>query len=72
MTYMDPEGSAWASIAEAASIVHVHAGTIRQWIHRSRVRVIRVSGAVWVHVDDVRDAELAWRKREFANRQPVL
>jgi hypothetical protein len=59
-----PDGTRWASVAEAAREQRVRPGTIRVWEHRGLVRSHRDdAGLLWVCLDDVADAELAWRTR---------
>lgn len=71
MRYTDANGDTWATVSEAARTVLVHPATIYVWVHRKRVRTHR-AGVLWVNLDDVRDAELAWRRRVVARRQHAL
>lgn len=59
-----PDGTRWAGVDEAAREQRVRPGTIRVWVHRGVVRSHRDDKRVlWVCLDDVADAELAWRTR---------
>lgn len=58
-----PDGTRWAAVDEAAREQRVRPGTIRVWVHRGVVRSETIDGASFVCVDDVADAELAWRAR---------
>lgn len=59
----DPDGRRWGSYREAASLHRVAAGTVRVWRHRGKVRATHIGHRVWVNLDDVADAEQAWRQR---------
>lgn len=63
------DGTRWASVAEAAREQRVRPGTIRVWVHRGVVRSENIDGAAFVCVDDVADAELAWRRRLQAKQR---
>lgn len=58
-----PDGTRWATIAEAAREQRVRPGTISVWMHREIVRSRTLAGSTFVCVDDVADAELSWRRR---------
>lgn len=58
-----PDGTRWATVADAAQSQRVRPGTIRVWVHRELVRSHRILGRTYVCLDDVADAEVAWRRR---------
>jgi excisionase family DNA binding protein len=61
---IDPDGSEWLTVAEAARTVRVRPSTIRVWVHRRKVRGKRMGREAWVHMGDVRHAEAQWVQRQ--------
>jgi predicted site-specific integrase-resolvase len=66
----DPDGSRWLSVADAAREQRVNIDTVRKWARRGKVRTHTILGRVYVCVDDVADAELAWRARHAGQPAP--
>jgi len=58
-----PDGTRWATVAEAAQRVHVREATIRVWVTRRKVKVHHIEKKPYVSLDDVEDAEHEWRQR---------
>lgn len=65
-----PDGTRWATVAEAAREQRVNAATVHKWAARGKVRKHSILGRVYVCVDDVADAELAWRQRVTGQDRP--
>lgn len=64
-----PDGSRWATIAEAARAHRVRENTIRVWVTRGRVRAHTMLRRTYVCVDDLADAEREWTRRRAAKHQ---
>ena len=69
---IDPDGTEWLTIDDAARQVRVNPATLRQWKSRAKVRAHVIDGRVWLHMGDVIHAERQWRVRVSLDKpEPV-
>ena len=59
---IDPHGTEWLTVAEAAGRVHVRPQTIYVWAHRRVVEAHKIRRTLYVNFPDVARAERAWRQ----------
>lgn len=58
-----PDGTEWVGVGEVARRLSVPRGRIDQWVHRGRVRSIRVDGRRYVCFQDAANQERQSRGR---------
>jgi excisionase family DNA binding protein len=68
---IDPDGAEWLPYSEAAVVVAIPVGTLKVWVHRKRVRAVRLGRVAYAHMGDVRHAEAAQAQRVASVRPSV-
>lgn len=67
----DHDGIEWLRPADIATRLNVTRATVYTWMHRRKVRVIKLDGAAHVHWPDAAAAETATRGRYTNLRNPT-